>query len=89
MKMQALLSTQTSLWRRIQEQSDLATGFIVALQALSANLGDTIKELKKEQKKAYLQVMFVEMGLDPINFEEQIANVVEQKNWNFNAFGMF
>lgn len=76
-KIQALLSTQICLWRR---QSDLTTGFIASSQVFSANLRDAIKEIKKEMEKADLQVMFVEMGLDPTNFEYHIIDVVEQKS---------
>ena len=78
-----------------EEQSDLFTGLTAALRVLSANTKDAIKELEKDLEKdlekADLQVMLVEMGLDPANFEEEIANVVEQENWNldFQAFGMF
>ena len=33
--------------------------------------------------------MFIEMGFNPTDFEEYIANVVEQENWNIDSFGMF
>ena len=74
-----------------EEQSDLFTGLTAASRVLSTNPKDAIKELEKDQEKADLQAMLVEMGLDPTNFEEEIANVVEQENWNldFQAFGMF
>ena len=72
-----------------EEQRDLTTRHIVALQVFSTNFGDAIKELKKEQEKENLRMMFVEMGLNPTNFEQQITNVVEQQNQNFNTFGMF
>ena len=63
-----------------EKQSDLSTMLIVASQVFSTNPRDAIKELKKEMEKANLLVMFVEMGLDPANFEDQIANDVEQQN---------
>ena len=74
-----------------EEQSDLFTGLTAASWVLSANPQDTIKELEKDQEKADLRAMLVEMGLDPANFEEEIANAVEQQNQNldFQAFGMF
>ena len=67
-----------------EEQSDLFTGLVAASQVLSANLEDAIKELKKDQEKANLRAMFVKMGFDPANFEEEIANAVEQQNWNLD-----
>ena len=60
-----------------EEQSDLTIGLIEASQVLSTNPRDTIKELEKEMEKANLRAMFVEMGLNPANFEDQIANAVE------------
>ena len=67
-----------------EEQSDLFTGLTATSWVLSANLEHAIKELKKNLKKANLWAMLVEMGLDPTNFEEEIANVVEQQNWNLD-----
>lgn len=60
-----------------EEQSDLTTRLIVASQVLSTNPRDTIKELEKEQENTGLWAMFVEMGLDPAKFENQIVNAVE------------
>ena len=74
-----------------EEQSDLFTRLTAASRVLSANPKDAIKELEKDQEKADLRAMLVEIGLDPANFEKEIANAVEQENWNldFRDFGMF
>ena len=59
-----------------EERSDLFTRLTTASRVLSANPRDAIKELKKDLEKADLRAMLVKMGLEPANFEEQIANVV-------------
>ena len=67
-----------------EEQSDLFTRLIAPLQVLFANPEDAIKQLEKDQEKVDLSTILVKMGLDPANFEEEIANAVEQQNWNLD-----